>query len=76
MLGAVPVPLPEIHLTDLGKGSDGLTPSDLAGKVLQTVLTRAISAAAEAGKSLGTGVSKEAGKQVEKVTKGIGTLFK
>ena len=72
VLGTVPVALPEIHLTDLGKGLDGLTPSELTAKVLQAVLNSAISAAADAGK----GVSKEAGKQLDKVTKGIGNLFK
>jgi hypothetical protein len=69
VVGATTLPLPEIHLTDLGKGSDGLTAAELATKILEPVLEKAVAQAANAG-------SKEATKQVEKVTKGIGNLLK
>src|SRR2546422_6759268 len=77
------VPLPEIHLTNLGSGPDGITAADLTAKVLKEVLQAAIPAAENAVVDLGkgaTGVVKEAGKTategVEKATKGIGDLFK
>jgi hypothetical protein len=78
------VPLPEIHLTNLGSGPDGITAADLTAKVLKELLQAAIPAAEKAvvdlGKGAATGVVKEAGKTategVEKATKGIGELFK
>ena len=77
------VPLPEIHLTNLGSGPDGITAADLTAKVLKELLQAAIPAAEKAVLDLGkgaTGVVKDAGKkateEVEKATKGIGELFK
>jgi len=78
------VPLPEIHLTNLGSGPDGITAADLTAKVLKELLQAAIPAAEKAvvdlGKGATTGVVKEAGKTategVEKATKGIGELLK
>lgn len=80
---AVKVPLPDIHLQNLGQGGDGITPGDLAERVFKAVLegtTKAVSGAlGNLGKEA-TGAVKdlgqESGKQVEKVTKGIGDLFK
>src|SRR2546426_12245329 len=76
--------LPEIRLTNLGSGPDGITAADLTAKVLKELLQAAIPAAEEAvvalGKGAATGVMKEAGKTategVEKATKGIGDLLK
>ncbi len=77
------VPLPEIHLKDLGKDSDGLTAAELSKAVLEVVLKKAIEAGATAVAELGKGgvdLSKSLGAgatgSVEKVTKGIGDLFK
>ena len=78
------VPLPEIHLANLGSGPDGITSADLTAKVLKELLQAAIPAAEKAvvdlGKGVTTGVVKEAGKTategVEKATKGIGELLK
>ncbi len=78
VIGIASVPLPEVHLTDLGKGSGGLTADELASKVLQAILQSATSVAGNAGKSGADalkGVGTDAGKQVEKVTKGIGGLL-
>src|SRR6266576_5761502 len=74
------VPLPEIHLTNLGSGPDGITAADLTAKVLKELLQAAIPAAEKAvvdlGKGAASGVMKEAGKTategVEKASKGIG----
>ena len=77
------VPLPEIHLSNLGSGPDGITAGDLAAKVLKELLQTAIPAAEKAVADLGkgaTGLIKNAGKgtteSLDKATKGIGDLFK
>ena len=78
VVGAATVALPEIHLTNLGTGSGGLTPDELSQKVLQAILQSATSVASGAGKGATDavkGVGTEAGKQVDKVTKGIGGLL-
>jgi len=77
------VPLPEIHLTNLGSGPDGITAGDLTAKVLKELLQAAIPAAEKAVADLGKGATdllKNAGKNpaesVKKATQGIGDLFK
>jgi len=77
------VALPEIHLKELGTGPEGITPAELSKTVMQALLTSATTAAAGAISDLGKGalyLSNESGKiatnSVEKVTKGIGDLFK
>ena len=81
----VPIPslqLPDIHLTDLGKGSDGLTATDLTRAVLSAITAATIktvaNSAADIGKgaeNLGKDAGKTAGDSVNKITKGIGGLF-
>src|SRR6185436_2604139 len=47
MLGSSTVTLPDIHLTNLGQGPDGITPAELSKKVLSAVLdatTKAVAA--------------------------------
>ncbi len=80
---AVRVPLPDIRLQNLGQGGDGITPGDLMEKVFKAVLegtTKAVSGAlGDVGKeAVGTvkDLGQGTGKEVEKVTKGIGDLFK
>jgi len=80
---AAPVPLPDIHFTNLGQGPEGITPGELARKVLAAVTEGAIKAAAGAVTDIGkgaveaaTGAGKEATEQVEKTAKGITDLFK
>jgi hypothetical protein len=76
------LPIPEIHLTDLGKGSDGLTPTELTRAVLSAITsatTKAVAGAAtELGKNLGN-VGQDAGKAVtsgvDKLKSGLGGLF-
>src|SRR2546430_2825617 len=74
------VPLPEIHLTNLGSGPDGITAGDLTAKVLKELLQAAIPAAEKAVADLGkgaTGVLKDAGKgATEKAARSIGDLLK
>lgn len=80
---AAPVPIPDIHFTNLGQGPDGITAADLIQKVLGEVTQSAVKAAAGAVTDLGkgalesaTGVGKNASETVEKTTKGITDLFK
>ena len=42
------LPLPDIHLTDLGKGPDGITPADLTKQVLSEVVSGTIKAVGSA----------------------------
>jgi uncharacterized protein involved in outer membrane biogenesis len=77
------VPLPEIHLTDLGKDSDGITPAELAQTVMKNIVDGALSGASKAVSSIGSGaadaaksVGEGAKEGAGKVTKSIGNLFK
>ena len=77
------VPLPEIHLSGLGQGPDGITAAELTKVVLQEVEKSAVQVAGSAVTSLGkdaTGLTKGLGNNAsgvaEKVTKGLGGLLK
>jgi uncharacterized protein involved in outer membrane biogenesis len=79
VLGGTTVPLPEIRLTELGQGADGITPAELADKVLTAVVnatTKAVAANAgkieDAGKALGTSATD----QLKKAGSGVSDLFK
>lgn len=80
---AVSLPLPDIHLTDLGKNSEGLTTAELSERIMKELVASATQAVTTHVSSLGKGlgdaaqaVGSGAGQQVEKVTKSIGNLFK
>lgn len=70
------IPLPDIHLKNLGTGPDGITPAALTKEVLGQITTATVKAvaasAASAGKEAGKTIQKEAGK----LGKSIGGLFK
>jgi hypothetical protein len=77
------VPLPEIHLQNLGSGPEGITGAELTRKVLEEIERSAVQASAPAVSDMGKGalyMSKDLVKgntnAVEKVTKGLGDLFK
>ncbi len=74
--------LPDIHLTGLGKSSNGLTPVELTREVLDVLIsdtikavTRSIAGLGHGIQNLGKGVEKTAGKGVNKITNIIGGLF-
>jgi uncharacterized protein involved in outer membrane biogenesis len=76
------LPLPDIHLTDLGKDTDGLTPADLTKAVLKAVTTATIKAVSAGATDLGKGAenlgkdaASSAAGDVDKVKKGLGGLF-
>ena len=65
------LPLPDIHFSDLGKGSEGITAGDLIQKVLGEITTATLKAVVgsvgDAGKALGGEASK--------IGKSLGGLF-
>jgi hypothetical protein len=76
------LPLPEIHLTDLGKGANGITAADLAQRVFGAitsstlkVVTSAISGIGKGAENVGKDAGKAVGEGVNKITKGIGNLL-
>ncbi|MBI5802895.1 MAG: hypothetical protein HZA92_19510 [Verrucomicrobia bacterium] len=80
---AVSVPLPDIKLTGLGQGPEGLTPAEVIKVVMKEVMSKTTTAVTGALGNLGKGVT-DAAKSVggaaadaaKGVTKGIGDLFK
>ncbi len=77
------VPLPEIHLTNLGRDSDGITAAELSKRVLVAIEEGAAQASVGAIADLGKGavymtkdLEKAGTNSVEKVTKSISDLFK
>jgi len=70
------LPLPDIHLTDLGKGPDGITAGDLTKKVLSEVISGTLKAVESSAASVGKDAGKAVGTGVNKITTGIGGLFK
>ena len=80
---AMTVNLPEIRLSNLGQGPDGITPAELTEKVLREVLEQTLKAVAGAGtdvtqflKGVGTGITTNAPEQLKDAARGIGDLFK
>jgi hypothetical protein len=76
------LPLPDIHLTNLGQDSGGITPAELTREVLGQVTTATLKAVGDAVSDLGKGAAdaaKSTGKVVDegvnKISKGIGGLF-
>jgi len=70
------LPLPDIHLTDLGKGTDGLTPAELVTKVVGAVSDSSLQAVTAAAGALGKDAEKATQGAVKKLTSGLGGLFK
>lgn len=82
--GGPVVSIPDIHLTNLGTGPEGITAADLTQRVLSEVVKHTLTAVAGAATELGKGaldMGKEAGNQaitggVERIQKSVGDLFK
>ena len=81
--GTATAPLPDIHFKDLGTGPDGITPEELAIKVIGSIEQGTIKAAAGAVADIAKGsvyMAKDLGNvgtnAVQSVTKGIGNLLK
>ena len=70
------LPLPDIHLTDLGKGDAGLTPADLTSRVLEAITSATLDTVKNSAGDLGKGVENVGKGAVNKITSGLGGLFK
>ena len=70
---AAPITLPDIHLTNLGHGPEGITASELTKKVLSEI-TSAVGQ--HAGNSRTRAATKTTIDTVEKLTKGVTDLFR
>ena len=77
------VPLPEIHMTALGTGPDGITMADLTEKVFKAMLaeitpvvTKALSNLGKGAVDAASGAAAGATDQAGKAVKDIGGLFK
>jgi len=67
--------LPDIHITDLGKGGDGLTPTDLTRAVMSAITSATIKAVANAATDLSKSVGGVTGTNLNKITKDLNHLF-
>lgn len=78
-VGAIPVPLPTISMDDLGVKEGGITPDQLAGKVMQNVLGSIVTATGKAalktGGTVGSGAVNATGNALKKTGEGIKNLF-
>ena len=70
------LPLPDIHLTNLGKDNAGITAADLTRRVLDAITTATIKAVANNATDIGKGNGKAVSEGVNKITSGLGGLFK
>jgi len=71
----VTLPLPPVHLTNLGAGPDGITATDLTKQVFSELTSAIIKSVASSATDIGKGAEKGAVEGVNKITKGIGSLF-
>jgi hypothetical protein len=70
------LPLPDIHLTNLGKDNAGITATDLTRRVLDAITSATIKTVANAATDIGRGTGKAVGEGGNKITSGLGGLFK
>jgi hypothetical protein len=68
--------LPDIELHDLGKGTEGITATELTKQVLSEVVGGTVKAVESAATNLGKDAGKFMGEGVHKITTGIGGLLK
>jgi hypothetical protein len=69
------LPLPDIHLTDLGKGGDGITPADLTSRLIDALTAATIKAVSSSATDIGKGVENIGGAGVDKLKQGLGNLL-
>jgi len=67
--------LPPVHLTDLGKGTDGITATDLSKRVFSELTSTIIKTVASSATNLGKDAGKTLGEDVNKIKKGLGDLL-
>ncbi len=70
------VSLPEIRLTNLGTGPEGITPLNLSKQILAQVLNDSLKGAVDGMVELGKSAEKLGKEAGEKITRGLGNLLK
>lgn len=78
----ITIPLPPIHLTNLGTNKNGITAADLTRSILDAIVTATVRAVGNAGTHIGKNAEslikntgKGAGAEVSNITKGLGNLL-
>jgi len=70
----ITVTIPDIHLTDLGKGNEGITPADLTRRVLSEITAQTLKTLEASGAQLATDAAKKAVQDaLNKAVNGAGT---
>lgn len=69
------LPVPDIHLTDLGKGPAGITAADLTKRVLDALVSGTLKAVAKNAANIGKSAENAGKEGVNAVKKGLGGLF-
>jgi len=67
----IPIPLPDIHLSNLGTGPEGITPAELVKDVLSEVTSATVKAVVSSVGNAGKSIGNEATKTI----KGLGGLL-
>lgn len=70
------LPIPAIHLTNLGKGPKGITPADLSKRVLDEIGKATVQTLGKYASNLGSGAMNLGTTNLNRIKKGIGNLFK
>ena len=68
------LPLPDIELTDLGKGKDGITAAEVIRAVMSRVSAETLKAVANAGKDVGNAATSAAKGAEKTVTQGVNNI--
>jgi uncharacterized protein involved in outer membrane biogenesis len=71
----VTLPLPPVHLTNLGTGPEGITAAELTKQVFSQLTSAIIKTVASSATDIGKGAGKGAVEGVNKIKQGIGSLF-
>lgn len=69
------LPIPDIHLTNLGKDAKGITPADLSERILDAIAKGTIQALSKYASNLGSGTVNLGSTNLNRLEKGIGNLF-
>jgi uncharacterized protein involved in outer membrane biogenesis len=68
--------LPDIHLTNLGKGSDGITPAELTRRILDALTTATVKAVANTATDVGKDLGKSLNPGASNISKSVSGFFK
>jgi len=69
------LPLPDIHLIDLGKDPKGITPADLTEHILDAIAKGTVQTLGKYASNLGSGAMNLGTGKIDQIKKGIGNLF-